>query len=282
MTHGDAAHDTERMASLRKRMRELIEEQRGITVKDEFDQVYANLGGSGMNAFTSHDSTFYFINVPSNKFELWAWMESDRLSDSVFREFYAERDVVHEERRLRIESTPTGIFNEQFDAMFWQSSPYGWPVIGWVSDLNAYTRAQAEAFYKTYYGPGNLVGVVVGDFEPGKVKPVIARYFSRLEKADPTPPVITLEMPQKAEKRMYAECDCPPAGRGALPHGAVRPRRQLRAGHAGLDPQRPNRPPLQAHGRGCQDRHERQCRFRTSQVRRLLLVLRRVQGRCDA
>jgi len=117
----DAANDTPRMAELRARMTELAEAQREVTVKDEFDQVYTKLGGSGMNAFTNEDLTFYFITVPSNKLELWAWMESDRLGDSVFREFYSERDVVHEERRLRTESTPTGVFQEQFDAIFWQS-----------------------------------------------------------------------------------------------------------------------------------------------------------------
>ena len=97
-------------------------------VKDEFDKIYTAQGGSGMNAFTSNDVTFYFINVPSNKFDLWAWMESDRLSNSVFREFFSERDVVHEERRLRTESTPTGIFQEQFDSMFYSASGYSWPV----------------------------------------------------------------------------------------------------------------------------------------------------------
>ena len=82
-----------------------------------------------MNAFTSYDLTCYFITVPSNKLELWAWMESDRLNDSVFREFYSERDVVHEERRLRTDSTPTGRFQEQFNSIFWASCGYSWPVI---------------------------------------------------------------------------------------------------------------------------------------------------------
>ena len=87
-----------------------------------------------MNAGTSEDFTFYFINVPANKLELWFWMESDRLANPVFREFYSERDVVMEERRMRIDSTPTGRYLEQFNAMFWKSSPYGWPVVGWPSD----------------------------------------------------------------------------------------------------------------------------------------------------
>jgi predicted Zn-dependent peptidase len=133
------------------------------------------------------------------------------LANSVFREFYAERDVVHEERRLRTESTPTGVFQEQFDSMFWQSSPYHWPVIGWTSDLNSYTMDEAQRYFNTYYRPNNLVGVVVGDFNPAEVKPLIQSYFGRLERGTtPPPPVATLEMKQTVEKRMYAECDCQP------------------------------------------------------------------------
>lgn len=206
----DPVNDTPEMKELRSELNRLMDEQKKITVKNEFDQVYTNQGASGMNAFTSYDMTFYFINVPANKFELWAWMESDRLKDSVFREFYAERDVVHEERRLRTESTPTGIFQEQFDSIFWQSSPYAWPVIGWTSDLNSYTKEQAENYFSTYYRPNNLIGVVVGDFKPAEIKPVIQRYFNRLERGVEPPPVVTLEMPQLAEARMNAECDCQP------------------------------------------------------------------------
>jgi predicted Zn-dependent peptidase len=206
----DPKNDTDEMKKLRAEQAKLIDEQRRTTEKDEFDSIYTKLGGSGMNAFTSHDLTFYFIGVPSNKLELWAWMESDRLHDHVFREFYSERDVVHEERRLRTESTPTGIFDEQFDAMFWQSSPYQWPVIGWPTDLNSYTAEQAEDYFRTYYRPGNLVGVIVGDFDPAKAKELIKRYFGRLEKGPPPPPVVTLEQAQKAEMRLAAECDAAP------------------------------------------------------------------------
>ena len=94
--------------------------------------------------------------------------------------------------------------------MFWQSSPYAWPVIGWPTDLNSYTREQAEEYYETYYAPNNLCGVVVGDFDMESAKKEIARYFSRLEARPTPPPVITLEQPQLAEKRMQVECDCPP------------------------------------------------------------------------
>lgn len=206
----DPANDTEKMAELRAKLKELMDSHAEAIVSNEFDKLYATEGGQRMNAFTSYDLTFYFISVPSNKMELWAWMESDRLSDSVFREFYAEREVVHEERRLRVEATPTGIFSQQFDAMFWQSSPYSWPIIGWADDINNYTFEQAQDFYNTYYRPNNLVGVIVGDFNPATVKPLVTKYFGRLEKGKSPPAVVTREVAQMAEKRMYAEGDVPP------------------------------------------------------------------------
>ena len=214
------AHDTQEIRVLRAKLDELIKAQQGrgpggpaaaTIVKDEFDQVYTKAGGSGMNAFTTYDLTCYFITVPANKLELWAWMESDRLHDSVFREFYSERDVVHEERRLRTESTPTGRFEEQFDALFWASSGYSWPVIGWPSDLNSYTFEQAQDYWNVYYRPGNLVGILVGDFDPRQARGLIEQYFSRLDPGTRKPtPVVTLEVEQLAEQRMNAAGDVPP------------------------------------------------------------------------
>ena len=216
----DPTNDTQQLRVLRARLDELIRAQQGrgtggpeagTIVKDEFDQVYTRAGGSGMNAFTTYDLTCYFITIPSNKLELWAWMESDRLHDSVFREFYSERDVVHEERRLRTESTPTGKFDEQFDAMFWASAGYSWPVIGWPSDLNSYTFEQAQEYWNVYYRPRNLFGILVGDFDPAEAKLLIRRYFSRLEPGARAPtPVVTLEVEQLAEQRMIAAGDFPP------------------------------------------------------------------------
>jgi predicted Zn-dependent peptidase len=217
----DPANDTQELRVLRGKLDTLIRAQQGrgeagaeaaTIVKDEFDQVYTKAGGSGMNAFTSYDLTCYFITVPSNKLELWAWMESDRLHDSVFREFYSERDVVHEERRLRTDSTPTGRFQEQFDSMFWASCGYAWPVIGWPSDLNSYTTEQAEDYWNIYYRPGNLFGILVGDFDPAEAKELITRYFSRLDPGtQEPPPVVTLEVEQLAEQRMNAAGDVPPS-----------------------------------------------------------------------
>ena len=214
------ANDTQEIRVLRAKLDALIKAQQGrgdggaaagTIVKDEFDQVYTKAGGSGMNAFTTYDLTCYFITVPANKLELWAWMESDRLHDSVFREFYSERDVVHEERRLRTESTPTGRFEEQFDALFWASSGYSWPVIGWPSDLNSYTFEQAQDYWNVYYRPGNLVGILVGDFDPRQARGLIEKYFARLDPGTrKPPPVVTLEIEQLAEQRMNAAGDVPP------------------------------------------------------------------------
>ncbi len=200
----------EELLELRRRFDELIEEQRELMVKDEFDRIYTEAGATGMNAFTSPDQTVYFITVPQNRLELWFWMESERLLRPVFREFYAERDVVHEERRLRTESTPTGEFNEAFDALFWQSHPYSWPVVGWPSDLQVFTLAQAQDYYDTYYAPGNLTAALVGNFDLDEAKALAERYFGRLEPGPEAPDVVTLEMGQNAEKRMTARCDCQP------------------------------------------------------------------------
>ncbi len=207
----DPASRTPEMIELQSQFDALVEEQRSLMIKDEFDQLYTEAGASGMNAFTTEDLTGYFVTVPANKLELWFWMESDRLYEPVFREFYSERDVVHEERRMRTESTPTGEFDELLSAMFWQSHPYSWPVVGWPSDLRVISQQQAQEFFDTYYAPNNLTAVLVGNFDREKVEVLAKRYFGRLERGAIEPPdVVTLEMTQVAEKRMNAECDCQP------------------------------------------------------------------------
>jgi predicted Zn-dependent peptidase len=138
-------------------------------------------------------------------------MESERILRPVFREFYAERDVVMEERRLRTEATPLGKFEEQFEAMIWQSSPYLWPVIGWPSDLPAITKAQAEEFYGLYYSPQNITLLLVGDFKIAEALPQVEKYFGRIPRGKTDPPeVVTMEIKPLSEKRMYAEAEANP------------------------------------------------------------------------
>lgn len=202
---------TARLRELEKKFDELIAKQRKVLVKNEFDRIYTTAGGSGMNAFTNEDMTGYFITVPSNKVELWMWMESERLLRPVFREFYSERDVVFEERRLRTEATPLGKYEETFESMFWESHPYNWPVVGWPSDIPAITKAQADAYYGTYYAPQNITLILVGDLDSEKVAAQAERYFGRIPRGkSAVPDVVTLEVPQQAEKRLNAEAEANP------------------------------------------------------------------------
>jgi predicted Zn-dependent peptidase len=207
----DPAARSPEHSELLERFGQLIAEQQELIVKDEFSQIYTVNGGSGMNAGTSNDYTIYFINVPSNKLELWFWLESDRLAKPVFRQFYAERDVVKEERRLRVDSTPTGKLNEQLESMFWQASPYSWPVIGWPSDLNSITRDEAMEYFDTYYAPNNLVAALVGDFEVEQVKALAKKYFGRLQRNEREPGAVrTREVEQQAEQRLSGQAETRP------------------------------------------------------------------------
>jgi len=200
-----------RYKELQQRLEKLSGEEKDLLVKNEFDKIYTGAGASALNAATGNDFTIYFVNVPANKLELWFWMESDRLREPVFREFYSERDVVREERRLRTESTPTGRYEELFDAMFWESSPYLWPVIGWPSDIEAITREEALSFFSVYYAPNNLSAVLVGDFDPKEALAFAGKYFGRLPRGPRDPAAVrTREVPQRAEMRMIARAETKP------------------------------------------------------------------------
>lgn len=205
----DPANDTDELRELRAQMTALQDEQAKITIKNEFDKIYTGNGGSGMNAGTSNDFTVFYINIPSNKLELWSWMESDRLDNPSLRELDAERFVVIEERRQRLEATATGKLDEQFDSMFWIASPYNFPVIGWMSDLMGYTEDEIREYFETYYQPANLTGVIVGDFEIDEAKQLIDSYFGPLEnkRAGPSP-LVTHSVPLLGELRFTGECDC--------------------------------------------------------------------------
>src|SRR3954466_3904964 len=194
---------TPRLKELEKKFNDLITKQRDILVKNDFDKIYTTAGASGMNAFTTSDLTGYYITVPANKLELWMWMESERLLHPVFREFYAERDVVFEERRMRTDSTPLGKFGELFESMVWESHPYHWPTVGWPSDIPAITKAQADEFYSLYYAPQNITLILAGDFKAADAMKLATSYFGRIPRGKAqAPDVVTLEVKQTAEKRM--------------------------------------------------------------------------------
>jgi len=205
-------NQTPRLAELRERMKELQESQRQLIVNNEYDKIYSNQGATGLNAGTNSDITIYFIDVPSNKLELWFWMESDRLLNAVFREFYSERDVVREERRLVVESNPTAKYDEQFDFMFWGSLPYHHPTVGWPSDVESINRAQAQTFFDTFYAPNNITAALVGDFDSDEAIALAKRYFDRIPAGETPPPeIITEEIEQLQERRMSATADTNPS-----------------------------------------------------------------------
>jgi predicted Zn-dependent peptidase len=169
-------------------------------IPNEFTEIAEANGASGLNAQTSLDSTEYFWSMPSNRFELWAYMESDRIGNPVPREFYKERDVVMEERRMRVDSNPIGRMEEEFLAAAYVAHPYHRPNVGWASELSQITATEAAAFHKTYYVPANIVVAVVGDVKASEVMPVLEKYFGPIPDGPKPPEMTTVEPPQTAEK----------------------------------------------------------------------------------
>jgi len=196
---GEAKQDDKKVAELEKAWKDAIAEAQKYVVTDQFGEIVERRGGAGLNAFTSHEETGYFYSFPSNQVELWAYLESERFLHPVLREFYKERDVVHEERRLS-ESQPFGRLLEQFTAAAYTAHPYGQPVVGWSSDLESFSAVDAQNFYRKYYVPANMVVTLVGDVKASEVLPIVERYLGRLH-AEPKPePLRTVEPPQNSER----------------------------------------------------------------------------------
>jgi len=173
-----------------------------FVVKNEYGEAIERSGGRDLNAGTAQDWTRYFFSLPSNSAELWFYLESERFLRPVMREFYKEKDVVMEERRMRTESQPIGkLIEESMHAAF-KAHPYGEPVVGHMSDLKEITRADAEAFFKKYYQPGNLVSVIVGDVDPKRMRALAETYFERIPSGPKPEPLRTIEPPQEGEYRV--------------------------------------------------------------------------------
>lgn len=202
---------TPEYSAMKKEFDALVEKERPYIKNNELFNLYTTNGGAGLNAGTSSDFTIYFVQLPANKIELFFWLESDRMQGGIMREFYVERDNVREERRLRTESTPTGKFREAFEALFWQSHPYGIPTLGWASEVESITAQDCRDFYKIYYAPNNARVVLVGDFDSDQVLAMAKKYFGRIPRGEKPPrPVITEEPKPIAERRMIAEAETNP------------------------------------------------------------------------
>jgi len=194
--------DPEQLEELLATFRERQEDAAQYVVANEFDEILTGEGGVGLNAFTNSDFTGYFYSLPANKLELFCYLESERFLDPVYREYYKERDVVQEERRLRTESQPIGRLLEQFRATAFSAHPYKQPVVGYMSDLQSITMTDAEAFHQKYYVPSNLVTAVVGDVDAESLIPMLETYFGRIARRPAPEPVRTVEPPQIAEKEV--------------------------------------------------------------------------------
>jgi predicted Zn-dependent peptidase len=185
--------------TLLKAFKEKEETATAFVRKNEFDELVTREGGVGLNAGTSSDSTTYYYSLPSNKFELFAYLESERFSHPVFREFYKERDVVYEERRMRTESSPIGRLIEKFTQGSFVAHPYHEPPIGQRSDLDHLTIGDAQAFFNTYYAPANLVTAIVGGIKATEIIPILDKYFDRIPARPKPEPLRTVEPAQIAE-----------------------------------------------------------------------------------
>jgi predicted Zn-dependent peptidase len=192
--------DPEELARLKKAFEEARDAAAEYVASNEFKEIIDRAGGAGLNAGTGADITFFQMSLPANKVELWAYLESERFLDPVFREFYQERDVVQEERRMRVESQPISRLVEQFQTTAFQAHPYGHNIGGHMSDLQSFTRQDADEFYETYHGPSNITVAVVGDVKADEILPMLKRYFGRLEPRPDPPPLRTVEPEQIAEK----------------------------------------------------------------------------------
>jgi predicted Zn-dependent peptidase len=202
--------DREKIESLQQEIEKVSAEQKKLIIKNEYDELMSRAGGVGMNASTGNDVTRYYIQLPANMLELWFRMEADRLLKPVFREFYSERDVVLEERRLRTENTAWGRMDEALHSILYAAHPYGQPVIGWPRDLQRLVREDAMEYFRTYYSPSNCIMVLVGDLSAGEVRRLAEKYFGPWERqAIPRLP-ITSEPEQEGERRRIVEFDAEP------------------------------------------------------------------------
>ena len=192
--------DDTQVAKLKQAFLDAQKEAHKYVVPNQFTDVAERNGAEGLNAFTALDETVYFWSMPENRLELWAWLESGRLSDTVPREFYKERDVVVEERRMRTDSNPIGRLVEQFLATAYVAHNYGRSGVGWPSEVSQINATEALAFHQKYYAGSNIVVAVVGDVKAAEAMPMLEKYFSKIPAGPKPEEMTTIEPKQFAEK----------------------------------------------------------------------------------
>ena len=197
--------DEQKLKQLEKTWQDATKDATQYVIPNQFGEIVERNGGEDMNASTNEDETNYFYSFPENRLELWAYLESERFMHPVMREFYKERNVVIEERRMRTDSNPIGRLLEQFTTAAFQAHPYHRPTIGWMSDLNSFSATDAQKFFDRYYIPSNMVVTVVGDVKAAETMAMIEKYFGRIPSHEQPDERTTTEPPQNSERRVVLQ-----------------------------------------------------------------------------
>lgn len=198
----EKAGQLEQAEALQEQLEALRAEAAQYVEQNEYGSIVNQQGATGLNATTGAEATRYFYSLPSNKLELWMSLESERFLEPVFREFYEEKDVILEERRLRVDNSPIGKLIEVFLEEAFEVHPYRRPVIGYEEDLYAATRENVTRFFESYYVPNNLIAVIVGDVDPQEVQQMAQAYFGRFM-ARSTPAEVTIKEPPQTEPKQF-------------------------------------------------------------------------------
>src|SRR5215470_9072473 len=171
--------------------------------KGQFAHIVEENGGQD-NAFTSHDVTSYYVNIAAERVDLVLGLEADRMRNLLLdpKEIDSERQVVAEERRTRTEDDPDGYLEEEFLAAAYKAHPYGWPVIGWMADIQRINPPELRAFYNRFYQPNNALLVIAGDVDARRVIARAREAFGRIPRAPAPPPMDSVEPPQLGERRV--------------------------------------------------------------------------------
>ena len=197
--------DEAKLKELKAAFDAAVKDAQQYVIPNQFTEIAEANGADEINASTGLDTTQYFWSMPANRLELWAYMESDRIANPVLREFYKERDVVMEERRMRVDSSPDGKLVEQFLATAYVAHPYRRPNVGWESELSQISATEAAAFHAKYYVPSNIVIAVAGDLKAAEVMPMLEKYFGAIPAGPKPEAMATVEPPQVAEKTIVLQ-----------------------------------------------------------------------------
>lgn len=203
--------DSARLQLLEDRIRTLGDSASAFVVSNEFDAILSENGARSLNAMTTNEATTYFVELPSNRTELWFVLEADRMRNPVFREFYTERDVVAEERRFRLETNPSGLLYQAHMAEAFRVHPFGNPVIGSMEDIQNLSRVDVEEYFRSYYGPNNAVVAIAGNVDPDQILSWAVEYFGSIPRGQSPPEVTVQEPDQTVERRVQVVFDAEPS-----------------------------------------------------------------------